>query len=710
MRRWKKIVLGIVGVLGLAAIWVFWPQSAASEVRGIGPSPDAYDVTILRDTYGVPHVFGKTDPDVGFGLAWAHAEDDFLTIQQTLLAARGKLASVYGPDSAAVDYFVHLLRIDDVVDTGWPQLPPDVRALCNAYADGLNLYANQHPDEALRGLFPVEGKDLVRAFTQKVPLFFGLDGVLSKLFADERPDLSAAIAPAVRYGSNVFAVAPSRSDAGETMLISNTHQPWTGPVAWYEASVHSEDGWDMTGALFPAMPMPALGHNRHLAWSMTVNKPDLTDVYVLDIDPDDPNRYRVDGEWKTLEVRDAPIDVRLLGRIHWTFHREVLWSVFGPVVRQPHGTYAIRYGGMGETGLVEQFYRMNKATTFDEWKAALETQDGLPSFNIGYADETGRIAYVYHGLIPDRDPGFDWSGYVPGDTSRTIWDSYVPLDDLPWVIEPQAGFIENSNSTPFTASGPGTLDPASYAPSMGIEAQQTNRSLRAQGLMGADFSISPEELLAIKFDVTYDDTSVPALLANRIVASDLATDSEVAAAVAVVAAWDRSADAEDRSTALVVGTLAHLPDEGADLDFSQLGEAEISDAQIEAAFRDAVAELTKRFGRVDPPWSEVNRLVRGSFDTGVDGGPDLLRAIYGDSVDGRFEGIAGDSYVMMVVFHPDGTLSSQSIVPFGSATQHADSPHYADQAPIFAADQLKPVWYDEADVRAHLEREYSPGE
>lgn len=708
MSRWMKWLLGIASVLLAAAVWTFWPESAAGEVEGIGPPPGTYDAVIRRDSFGIPHVRGATDADTAYGLAFAHAEDDFLTIQQTFLAARGRLASAYGAESAPVDYFVYLLRIPQTVEEGWPQLSPQVRAICEAYADGINHYAELHPDEALGGLFPVTGHDVVAAFTQKVPLFFGLEDTIAALFEDERPDLSAANTPAARYGSNVFAVSPKRSVGGETMLVSNSHQPWTGPVAWYEAQVTSDEGWDMTGALFPGMPVLAHGHNRDLAWSFTVNHPDLIDVYELDIDPDDSDRYRVDGEWLTLEVGEAPIEVRLVGRLRWTFPQEILWSIYGPVIRRDHGTYAIRYAGIGETGLVEQLFKMNKADTFEKWKAALASQDGLPSFNVGYADRTGTIAYLYHGLFPVRDPAFDWSGYVPGDTAATLWDGYVSLDDLPWVVDPEGGFIQNSNSTPRTAALE-VLNLGAFPAFMGVEDQETNRSLRARELLTADEEITLDELTAIKWDMTYDEGSLPADLVGRLVAGYWGADLETA--VDLLARWDREADPDDPVTGLVIMLLAQLLEADVDFDPSQMGSAlEVSDGDLEDALRAAVAALQDEFGSIEPVWSEVNRLVRGDVDLGIGGAPDLLHAVYGDRHEGHFEGIAGDAYVLIVTFRPDGSVTSQAVHQFGSATLGVDSPHHADQARLFVERQLRPVWFEEADILANLESEYRPGE
>jgi len=257
-----------------------------------------YDVRILRDTWGVPHIFGKTDADVAYGLAWANAEDDFATIQGALLAARGRLASVYGEAAAPNDYMVQLLRVWDTVNARYESdLSPETRAVCEAYAHGLNAYAAQHPNRALPGLYPATGKDVVAGFVHKVPLFFGLDRTLRELFEDApRPGRrSVQNGPEAPIGSNAFAVAPSRAADGATRLAINSHQPWEGPVAWYEVHLHSEEGWDMVGGLFPGSPVIAHGHNRDLGWAHTVNRPDLIDVFVLDVNPANPNQYRFDG-------------------------------------------------------------------------------------------------------------------------------------------------------------------------------------------------------------------------------------------------------------------------------------------------------------------------------------------------------------------------------------------------------------------------------
>jgi penicillin amidase/acyl-homoserine-lactone acylase len=644
-------------------------------------------------------VFGRTDPDVAYGLAWAHAEDDFQTIQGALLAARGRLATVLGREGAPNDYMVQLLRIPDVVDAGYERdLQPDTRALCEAYAEGINHYAALHPDEAMADLYPARGRDLIAGFVHKTPLFFGLDRVLRGLL---EPAASPG-PPATPTGSNTLAIAPRRSADGFTRLAINSHQPWAGPVAWYEAHLHSETGWDAVGGLFPGVPLILHGHNRNLGWAHTVNKPDLIDVYALEMNPAHPSQYKLDGAWRELEVHTAAIQVKILGPLSWTAHREVLWSVYGPVVRGPRGVFAIRIAGYGDVRHIEQWYRMNKASRFDEWLDAMR-MNALPMFNVGYADREGHIFYVYNARLPQRAGGYDWAGIVPGNTSRTLWTESLPFDRLPQVKDPPSGFVQNCNSAPFqTTVGPGNPEPSAYSPDFGIETRMTNRALRALELLGGDEQITRDEFDQYKFDVTYSKASVVARGLDRLLAAPPPSDALTRQALDLLRGWDLAATANSRPTALAL--MALMPTD----------EPEAGDAPTPVLVQrltTAARLLHDRFGRIDVPWQDVLRLRHGTVDIGLFGGPDLLHAVYGQpGRDGRIAGVAGDSYILLVEWDPQGRVSSRSIQPYGSATLNVHSPHYADQSPLFAACRLKPVWLEESDIRAHLEREYRPGE
>jgi acyl-homoserine-lactone acylase len=744
--RWPLALIGLA--LVALVTYAYRPlQVDSPRLEGYGEN---YQVRILRDTWGVPHIFGQTDADASFGLAYAHSQDDFLTIQQTILAARGQLAGVYGKEAAANDYMVHLLRIWDVVQAGYERdLMPESRRVIEAYADGLNYYAGLHPGEVLSaGLFPVSGEDIVAASVHKSPLFFQLDDILAELFAPERqrklspsPAGTEALheekgpsyknAPHwvslarigatgeqpllgfdTRYGSNTFGIGPARTADGSTFLAVNSHQPWQGPTTWYEAHVHSEEGWDMSGATFPATPAIIHGHNRNLGWAFTVNHPDLADVYVLEINPDNPYQYRFDDQWLDLEVRQAPIRVSLFGRLTWTVKEETLWSVYGPVVRQDHGTYALRYAGYGLVNIDEQLYRMNKAQDFETWQLAMR-EGGLPNFNVGYADREGNIYYLYNAMLPIRSNGYDWSLYLPGNTSRTLWTERLPFEQLPQVLNPASGFVQNANSSPFeTTLGSGNPSQQDYARNFGIETRMSNRSLRLLELFGGDDSITFDEFIAYKYDWTYSDRSAVARFKEILTETNWPeADADVRQALEILGSWDLQADPHSRGATLMVFTLNHLLEAGQSLKASALVDANVSVSALKQAFRQAVSTLKTHYGRVDVPWEQANRLRRGEVDLGLGGGPDVLHAIYGSlQEDGRFKAHTGDSYVQLTAWDADGQVHALSIHQYGSATLDQTSKHYADQSVLFAQRQLKPAWFDEAEIRTHLESEYRPGE
>ncbi len=671
-----------------------------------------YDVRILRDTWGVPHVFGRTDADAAFGLAYAHAEDDFYTIQENLLISRAKLASVRGREAAPIDYLVQSMRVHERV---WEKydadLSPETRRLVEAYADGINYFAALHPDQVRANLFPVEGRDVVAGFVAIAPVFYGLDGAIEKLFGDEAPQHADRTNGAGGWlaaagglgGSNAFAVSPARSSEGQTMLCLNSHQPWDGNAAWYEAHVHSDEGWDMVGGLFPGAPVVLAGHNRDLGWAPTVNLPHLYDIYALELDPKDKNRYLLDGGSRPFERGEAKLQVRLPGGLKVTVRRETLWSVHGPAFRTKRGVYAIRYAGLDDIRLVEQWFRMNKARNFAEWQAAMRML-AIPSFNFVYADKQGNIYYLYNGRFPVRAPGGDPAGYLPGNVAKTVWKDIYPLDALPQVFNPPSGMVQSCNSSPFqTTVGAGNPRPSDFAPEMGVETRMTNRSLRARALYGGDNSITWEKFQAYKFDENYERSSSLGEFVQGILAAPAPADPLLREAVEAVRQFDFRADPASRSLPLIALSAAPFI-----YHRRLLGRPTATPLE---SLAETAREFKRQFGRIDPAWGEIARLTRGKVDLPLSGGPDTLRAVAGIAFrNGRLADMVGDSYILFVKWDKDGRVTSRAIHQYGAATRDAASPHFADQAPLFADKQTRPVWLDEADIRAHLEREYRPGE
>ena len=650
---------------------------------------DGFSARIERDKWGVPHIYGKRDADVSFGLAYAHAQDDFKTIQDILLASRGKLASVYGKGAAVNDYYVHLMDIWNHVDSNYTSdVPDDVKALCDGYAAGINLFLQDHPERGRKKIFPVNGKDLIAGFSHRMPLMFGLDGVMKKLSKEKRPQLiglngNDEDAESFKMvASNVFAIAPHRSSDGYTRIWINSHQPWDGPVAWYEAHFISEEGWDFYGGLFPGSPIPLIGHNPYLGWSHTVNSPDLIDVYDLKINPGNKDQYWFEGSWQDMKVRKVPIKVKLFGPFSWTFKRTVKESIHGPVMEFEHGTYALRISSIKNLKFLEEWYRMGKATNFDEFRKAMEIH-ALPMFNTGYADKDGNIFYVYNAKIPKRDDRYNWHELLAGDEQANIWTNYVPFDSLPQVLNPADGFLQNCNSNPYLATGNPTDVSKPLPDWAGIETHQTNRAMRALETFGEDSSITRKEFFKYKYDKKYSSHSTIAKVRDRFI-QDIAKENtpEFQEALELIRNWNLSADSTNKAAALSMIVLPNSFNED---------NLKYDIVKIKKKLRETIDFLINHFGRIDVPLGKVLRLVRGETDLPLGGGPDLLRAIYFKEKEDKYVGTAGDCYFQAVEWGPNGELNAWTIHQYGSATAIESSIHYDDQAKLFSKQEMKQV-------------------
>jgi acyl-homoserine-lactone acylase len=705
--RWRRRAAWTVLVIAAAA--AIEPVIRSAARRPPAPTAAALAradrVTILRDRWGVPHVFGATDADAAFGLAWAHAEDDFPMIQGVVAASRGQLGLVYpGRQSLLNDGYAALIDVEGETAAGWAGLDPHLREVFEAYADGLNLYAARHPDEAVASLLPFEGTDVARGFVHKLPLMLGLPDMIRAL-TDGTFD---AANPMPMPGSNAHAVAPWRATDGRTRLNVNSHQPWSGPVAWYEAHVRSEEGWDMAGGTFPGAPMILHGTSDALGWALTVNTPDRVDVYRLVTDDAHPDAYRFGAEWLPFERRRAWLPLETPWLTLWLPYT-VRGTVHGPVVDTDRGPYAVRHVGAGQgVRAAEQWFRMNKARDLGAWRDAM-AMTAIPMFNVVYADAE-HVGYVYNARIPVRDAAhagvpFDWAGVLPGDEPAALWTEVVPFAALPQVWDPASGFVQGCNSTPFRATlGPENPDPAAFPASMGIEVLLTARSMRTLEVMADGERLDREAFLALKWDRTLpDEAPMRALLLDPVSAWSPAPDEDpdVVRARELLLGWDGVFDEDDPGAAVAVlawrelDAAGHLPEAGYD---------------PRAGVRFAARFLREHHGRIDVPLGEVQRLVRGEVDLPLGGGPDVLNCVYHevDEDSGRLVGDQGDSYVMIVEYDPDGARA-WSVHQYG-ASNRPGSPHYADQAELFVARRLKPLLRDPAEIRRFLEAEYHPGE
>ena len=655
-------------------------------------------IDIIRDSFGVPHIFGKTDPDVAYGLAWAHAEDDFGTIQQSLMAGKSMLAQYQGKKGASIDYIIHLLRIPELVEAKYEyDLSPAFKKLLEGYAAGLNAYAAAHPKEVLlKKAFPVTPKDMVQYSVLQLCVLSGADKALSSIFGGTVPLLENY----KTAGSNAFAFNSSKTTDGQVYLDINAHQPLEGPVAFYEAHLNSEDGWNIIGANFPGAPCILHGCNEYLGWAHTVNAPDKLDVYQLEINPKNKLQYKFDGKWETLEAKTAPLKVKVAGVIA-PLSKKAYWSKYGPTIITPRGVFSIRMPAQMDIRGLEQWYAFNKAKNFTEFKSALNML-AIPGYNIVYADRYDTIFYISNGRIPVRDKSYNWKTTLPGNTSKTLWTDLHPLSNLPQVLQPKAGYVYNTNHSPFHSTE-GIDNPLVKDITMGYETLENNRSMRFDELIQPLNKVSYEDFKRIKFDRQFPSSFYFPSKIDSVFLLNSSEFPDIADIITQLGNWNRNSDAES----IGAGTFFFVQAAANKNKALYLQNKSISKTLAAQLLREAKQTMLKDFGKTNIALGEVQKLVRGTKEIPLPGLPDVLAPMYSVPYkDGKWKGNQGDAYIELVRFTKDGP-QIESLNVYGASAKK-DSPHYTDQMEMFTRQQTKKMTLNKAEVYKNAKSIYHP--
>lgn len=671
------------------------------------------NVEIVRDSFGVPHIFGKTDADVAYGLGWATCEDDFKTLQWMLLAGK-KMAGIHmGKDGAIIDYAVNLLRVRELVDERYEQdLSPHVRGILDGMIAAVNKYASMHPEEVIvKKAFPCSPKDIVAGYVLAESLLSGVDGPLKSIVEGRQPEVPFA---ENGKGSNGFAFNSSKTKDGCTYLDINSHQPLEGPLSWYEVHLCSEEGWNILGGTFHGGVTVFHGVNEYLGWAHTVNSFDPIDVFQLQPDPKKKGHYLIDGESYPLESRMAWLHVNVAkkGRFVLPVPKRVWWSKYGATLVTKKGIFAIRLGATSNVKTIEQYYQMDKAHSYTEFRKALDIQ-GAAMMTTIYADRNDTIFCISNGLIPERPAGYNWKSTVPGNTSKTLWTRFHPESDLPQVLNPKCGYIFNFNNSAFDCTSPGDDPrPADYDSTMGYTFSPTSRSLRFNELMGRYGKIDWNDFKKIKYDEAYGkqfhffkDFSVDELF--RLPEQKY---PDIADMIRKITLWSsyRMAPVNDTNFAAVYKTLWNLyNDSNGEMEAAFRRDTGIKINFIVASVRKAKEGMLRDFGSINIPLGELQRHQRGNVDLALGGGPDMIRAAYPRPASkGRFHVWVGDSYIMLVRFTKNGP-EIHTVSPYG-ASNKPDSPHFTDQMKLYVNKETKTMTLDKAEVYRKAERIYHP--
>jgi acyl-homoserine-lactone acylase len=652
-------------------------------------SPEKID--IVRDQWGVAHIYAETDAEVAYGLAWAHAEDDFKTIQSTLIAGKLMAGRQFGMEGAGIDFFTQFIGAPDVVKEKKDDLSPEFMALLDGYIQGINSYAEIHQKEVLhRKLFPVTDEDMLIAFVLSLSAMSGADKIVGDIVANKSFNN-----PYMGIGSNGIAISKNKTTTGESFLAVNSHQPFEGPASWYEVHLNSEEGWNMLGSLFPASPTIFHGVNENLGWAHTVNHPDKIDVYQLRMHPDKKEHYYFDGEVLPLEKHKAKLKVKILG-LPIPISKKYYNSVYGPTLKNENGYFALSFVANQDLKAIQQWYEMTKTRNLDEFKNVV-SQLYLPDFNIVYADQDHHIFYVSNAKLPVRDPSFNWKNVLPGDTSATLWNTYHQFEELPQYTDPEAGYLFNMNNTPFNATdSEKNLDSLDFPSEMGYSLKDNNRSVRFQQLMSEDKQLSYEDFKRIKFDIQYPDQFQFEEDINIIFALNPKEHTEIKEYLTILQRWDRKAEKESVGAGLMKVIINNAKGQ------------EIDNAKAIEIVKFSQAQLMEEFGTIQVPLEKLQVHQRGVLEMAIDGLPDVIAPMYTQKLRKglREKTYVGESYILLARFG-EGLPKLESIMPYGASSK-PESPHYTDQMKMFVNKELKPMTLDKEEIYENAARIYHP--
>lgn len=702
MKPMPMLVVALRGVAVLLVAGCVAPAPAGTPGGAAGARAGAAE--ILWDSYGVPHIFASDREGLVHALGWAHMRNHGDLLLRLYAQARGRGAELLGEDYLEDDRWTWTMGIPERSETWLEAQSPGMRAHITAFVAGINAFAQAHPGmvgDSVRAVLPVTETD-VPSHGQRA---FYSAFIASRQQADGETDSWK------ERGSNAWAIAPSRSASGNALLLANPHLPWADLFTWLEAQLVMP-GLDLYGASLVGSPMLQIAFNDHLGWTHTVNTQDGNDLYELTLEP---GGYKWDGGVRPFETERRLIQVRRSATTpERTDTLTIRRSVHGPIVAEKPGrAVALRVVGIDMPLMLEQWWNMGQARNLGEFEAAIRPNQ-IPGQNIIYADRDGHIMYSYGGTTPVRSAGnrAHWEGIVPGDSSANLWTSVHGYAEMPKVMDPPSGYVQNANEPPWWSTFPVALDPTRY-PAYLATRSMSLRAQRSVGMLDADPSITFDELIDYKHSTRME--LAERLLDDLLPVARASGSAVVREAAEVLNRWDRSADADSRGAVLFVEwwkALGQRPRGGSSLwsrswssESPRLTPDGLADpAGAVAALETAAATVTRRFGALDVKWGDVYRIRRDTVDLPSNGADDaygVFRVIeYQSAGQDRYRAAGGDSYVAAIEF--SNPVRARSIVGVGNSSRPG-SPHRTDQLGLMSAKQLKPVWRTRREIMAHLE-------
>jgi len=673
-------------------------------------------VTIVRDDWGVPHVFAEREQDGFYGYGYALAEDRLENVLRRYLAAESRLASVYGVDSVEKDFwrlrFMHL----EVARRSFAQMPPQLRRNYTSFVAGIGRYIKDHPQGA-PAWAPALDATLPIAWNRG--WLFDWSEAIDKCVksgAPVAPELTTAITDDTRPlpASNAWAVAPGRSADNAAILVGDSHSSFTGNGEMYEVGIEA-GALKVSGTSGLGLPWIIVGHNRNLAWTTTNRSYDVSDCYEIEVDSSNPRRYRYNGQWRAITARTFTVPVKNSQPVTRTFEYITHNGVLSPliarkgnkawVISNPYATEITRFD--------EQMYKELLATNLDQLIAAERMNERWPT-NLMVAESHGNTYYLRAGRIPKRPPGFEWSGAVQGTSAASEWKGIFSVDELVQIRNPATGYMQNNNVSPDVMFEGSPLTSDKYPADVFSDRPRNNnfRGQRAVDLLSRTFNASAQDMQRILFDEKWEqaDLLTEALrralnrqsstvaaqspewraFAQRLTSFDGFAHKESVAALGYLY-WRRALSENQAANRAIVSAA-----------FRDSLPAEQFDSVMVSALTRAMALLRMDFKSTDLAFGDVFRTGRGGKSWPLGGFVGTMRAMQYTPPDstGKQWVYSGQRQPTIVIF--SNPIQSFTQLNFGESGREG-SPHYSDQSQLMSEKRMKSTYFDRADLLRHEE-------
>jgi acyl-homoserine-lactone acylase len=677
---------------------------------------------ILWDSYGVPHVYANTEAGAFYGFGWAQAQAHGDILLKMYGESRARGAEYWGPGAEKLDRWLLANDVPARAQTWYAAQTPQMRQNLDGFAAGVNAYAAANPEAIapeMRQVLPLSGVDIIghahRLMNFNYVASEGrvMEGVASA--GEGEPGLL----PEGSDGSNAWAVMPRRTEAGKTLLLANPHLPWAPSMLTYFEAHLNAPGYSVYGGTQVGLPIIRFAFNDNMGFTHTVNGMRGFTRYELNLDGDG---YLFDGKRKAFEKAEKSYKVKQPDGTLKTVSFTQASTVHGPVFELPEGkkAFALKVAGLDRPGVFQQYVDMAKAQNLEQFEAALKTLQ-VPTFNIIYGDRDGHVMYLDNGILPKypENKSYDyWAGLVPGDTSATLWTEIHPYEDLPKVIDPPGGFVQNANDGPWVSTWPRALNPSDWPAYI---VNQTTMSMRAQmatRLMAGDDKISWSEFLSRK--VTTRSLMAERMIPPLLEAVGTSEDTDLVQAKLLLAGWDRRYEADSRAALLFESWAKRFAgprltgEDGFAVGWQIEDALETprglkDKAAAVAMLKQAVADTREQFGAVDRPLGEVSRFkLAGAKPGDVSlaghgglGNLGIFRVMtWSPMKDGERQPLHGETWVSMVEF---GTpMKAVGVMSYGNSSQPG-SKHRSDQLPLVQNKQFRTLWRTRAEIEQHLE-------